>query len=156
MRAYNTAMLVNDDEIVAGERIILSRPANVVIARAEFGLPRFRHDHLLRLVGFADHEAVGGRLYLTTYRVLFAAHVFNRVTGRFSIPLPAIVDLRDVSRLLVKQVVIITPERPFVFVVRRAPALIAAIQAASADLSSEQAAYLRERVPGGTSAWTVG
>ncbi|MBF5082577.1 hypothetical protein [Quadrisphaera sp. INWT6] len=35
-------------------------------------------------------ESVGGKLYVTTCRVIFSSHRFNRVTGRISIPLSAV------------------------------------------------------------------
>src|SRR5262249_29915686 len=45
--------------------------------------------------GSGDSEAIGGKAYVTNYRVVFAAHGLNRLTGMHSLFLP---NIREVTK----------------------------------------------------------
>jgi hypothetical protein len=108
-------MKVEDSELLPDERVILSNPANAVTRLDEYGLGRFPADQLMRVMGFAGKEAIGGRLHLTSYRLLFKSHRVNRVTGSFSIYLPTITGLADRSRWLPRKVEVTTGNQVFDF-----------------------------------------
>lgn len=88
-------------------------------------------------------EAIGGKLYLTNYRILFKAHRLNRLSGKFSIALPTIQSLKDTSRLLAKRMEVGTGTQMFEFVVWGIPELIKAVQGARDGLAPAQVEELR-------------
>jgi hypothetical protein len=90
----------------------------------------------------SPNEALGGRLHLTSFRLVFEAHPVNRVVGRLGIFLPTIVKLEDTSRLLARRLTVVTTGQPFEFVVWGVPALIARIRAAREALPHEAPARM--------------
>jgi hypothetical protein len=136
-------MELDQADLLAGEALIRSKPANVVIALTDHGLRRLPFDQLLQVTGFAGQEAIGGPLHLTTDRLLFKAHRVNRLTGAFSVSLPTIRELRDASRLLVRKLEVATGLQTCPFVVWGVPDLIRAIGVARAGLPAGEAARVR-------------
>jgi hypothetical protein len=131
-------MNTTPDDLLAGENVILSKNANAIISVDEQGLSRFAFDQLMWTVGMQGKEAIGGRLHLTNFRLIFKSHAINRLTGKFSILLPTIQEVKDVSRFLTKKIEIVTKTQHFEFVVWGIPELIAAITAAKTKLTVEQ------------------
>jgi hypothetical protein len=114
-------------DLLPDEVVVASKNANAVVRLSEVGLKRLPFDHGMRMIGFAGKEAIGGKLHLTSVRLLFASHSFNRVTGRLSIFLPSIVATRNASRGLSKKLEVQTALQTFEFVVWGVPDLIEAI-----------------------------
>jgi hypothetical protein len=148
-------MNIAADDLYPGEGVILSKNANSVISIRDYGLKRLGvkfHgvrvpvDQLMSVAGFKGQEAVGGRLHLTNYRLIFKSHPINRVKGKFSICLPTIAELRDASRFLAKKLEIVTGSQSFVFVVWGVPKLIDSVRSASAVLTSEQNAGMLQSI----------
>ena len=135
-------MKVEDSDLLPGERVVLSKPANAIIRLDEHGLSRFPADQLMRVMGYAGKEGIGGRLHLTNHRLLFKSHRVNRLTGQFSIYLPTITGLHDRSRWIAKKLEVATRLQTFEFVVWGVPAFISTIQAQAARITSAQALEL--------------
>jgi hypothetical protein len=72
---------VADVRLLDGERVLLTCKANAVVVPSDYGLSRFAADDLLPLTGLAGQEAIGGRLSVTSLRLVFVAHPFNRING---------------------------------------------------------------------------
>jgi hypothetical protein len=142
-------MKVEDADLLPGERHLLSKPANAVIRLDEYGLSRFPADQLMWVAGFAGMEAIGGKLHLTNYRLLFKSHRVNRLTGQLSIFLPTITGLHDRSRWIVRKLEVITRLQSFEFVVWGVPAFISTIQAQAAQITTTQALELAATHTGG-------
>lgn len=121
--------------LFAGESIIETKSANFVLRLDEHGLPRFRFDGAMGLVGMVGQEAIGGKLYLTNFRLFFQSHSVNRFNGAFSIFLPSIVETKNTSRFVTKKMEVATPSYRFEFVVWGIPALMAATASARGALT---------------------
>lgn len=137
-------MLMGSDELLPDESAVLEKSANALIRADEHGLSRLAGDHLMGAMGLAGVEGIGGRLYLTNYRLVFKSHAVNRVRGTFSIFLPTIRDARNTSSGLKRQLEIGTGTQRFTFVVWGVPALIAAIDDARGALSRAAVAALAD------------
>ena len=109
-------MALSAGELLLGETVLLSKNAN------------YRLDH---------GEALGGRVHLTSLRLVFEAHPVNRVVGRASIFLPTITGLEDSSRMLAKSITVITTGPRVELVVWGVPALIQRILAARDALPAD-------------------
>lgn len=72
-------------------------------------------------------EAIGGFLWLTNLRLIFVSHAFNRLTGRFSILLPTITEVRDTSKFIAKKMDVHTTMQQYQFVVWGIPELMRSI-----------------------------
>ena len=129
---------VSQDELLEGEKLILSKNANAVIKRSDYDLNELTPgiDFLLRYFGMNGTEAIGGRLHLTNYRLIFKSHPVNRVTGKFSVFLTTIKDVEDTSVFVSKKIAISTQTQRFEFVVWGIPQLIAAIESAKNNIDS--------------------
>ena len=77
-------------EVLEGEREFHRSKANAVIVPSDYGLSEFAAGDLLGLAGIKGKEAIGGHLHVTSLRMAFEAHGFNRVKGVLSVPLSAI------------------------------------------------------------------
>ncbi|MFF3448570.1 hypothetical protein ACFYXJ_15735 [Streptomyces sp. NPDC002667] len=133
---------LNSEDLLPGEGIILRKNANAVIDVRAAGLSRFAFDDLMWLVGMRNKEAIGGRLYLTNYRLVFKSHRFNRVRGTFSIFLPCIEELRNSSMAATRQVTVSTGTQDFTFVVWGVPQLIESVDACRAEFDATYVADL--------------
>jgi hypothetical protein len=77
-------MALTENDLLPDEEVLHSRAANLWVRPSEYGMSEFAFG------GSQDAEAIGGKAHLTNYRVVFAAHSFNRLTGLHSIFLPNI------------------------------------------------------------------
>jgi hypothetical protein len=136
-------MNITQDDLLADESLLESKAANAVIKIDEHGLSRFAFDQLMWTVGMKGKEAIGGRLHLTNYRLVFKSHMLNRVCGKFSIFLPTIRELRDASKFVVKKLEVGTENQRFEFVVWGIPAFINQIQRAQDAITPDQLHDLR-------------
>ncbi len=91
------------------------------------------------LVGMRGKEAIGGRLHLTNYRLVFRSHRFNRVRGTFSVFLPCVEELRDTSFAVTRQVTVSTALQDLTFVVWGVPELIDTIDECRAEFEDNDA-----------------
>ena len=80
---------LTDADLLPTERVLASKLANLWVKPSEHGLTELA---LGAHLGTA--EALGGRAYLTTYRVLFRPHGFNRLVAAHSLLLPNVVRVR--------------------------------------------------------------
>jgi len=135
-------MSPNGQELLPGETSILSKNANALIRVDELGLSRFAFDHAMGAVGLRGAEAIGGKLHLTTYRLVFESHAVNRTKGEFSIFLPTVREVRNTSSGLKRQMEVATGTQRFTFIVWGVPALIAAIEQARAGLDQTEVVRL--------------
>jgi len=94
--------------LLPGERILLTRPANLVVKPKDFGLEDFAFGDLLWAVGMKDKESLGGAIHLTNYRILFKSHRYNRLRGMISIFLPTIQQLENRTVLIFGKLVVTT------------------------------------------------
>lgn len=136
------SMALGERDLLAGEETILTKAANAVIRPNEYGLKRFPFDAFMPLVGMKGQEAVGGRLHLTNYRLVFASHRLNRARGTFSIFLPTITDAADVSRLATRKVSITTRSQEFGFVMWGIGAFLAALERCRREMDAARGAEL--------------
>ncbi len=99
---------ISQDKLIEDEKIIASQLANLVIRPKDFKLNDFAFDGLLWAVGMKNKEAIGGKLYITNYRLIFKSHKYNRVRGDFSIFLPTIKTTKGVTFLLMNKIILET------------------------------------------------
>jgi hypothetical protein len=139
-------MDIQQSDLFDGERVLLSKAANSIIKINDYGLKRLPFDQLMPLVGFQGKEAIGGKLHLTNYRIIFKSHSINRLRGKsinrlrgkFSVFLPTIQDIRDTSQFISKKMAVITQTQTFEFVIWGIPALMKEINSAVQLLTPEQ------------------
>ena len=131
-------MNIEQNDLFDGERVILSKAANSIIKINDYGLKRLPFDQLMPLVGLQGKEAIGGKLHLTNYRLIFKSHPINRLKGKFSIFLSTVEDVRDTSRFVTKKMEVTTQTQTFEFVIWGIPALIKEINSARERLNEEQ------------------
>lgn len=136
-------MNINDEDLFDNERLIQTKNANAIIKVDEYGLSQFAFDQLMWTVGMEGHEAIGGRIHLTNYRLIFKSHALNRVKGKFSIFLPTVKDMKDESGFISKKIAVSTPMQHFDFVIWGVPEFISKINAAKNALSPTQTKYIR-------------
>jgi hypothetical protein len=134
------------DDLLPSEELIQSKMANSMIKVDEAGLSRLAFDQLNWLVGMKGKEAIGGKLHLTNYRIVFRSHPLNRVKGKFSILLPTVQDVQDASNILIKKMKVITPHQEFDFVVWGIQAMIPMIKAQQELLTPDQVDSLKRYV----------
>jgi hypothetical protein len=127
-----------DQDLLPGESLVLSKPANLFVKPSEYGLASL----FSGLKGVIDIEAIGGQVHLTNYRLIFKSHEINRLKGKVSVFLPTIKSLQDVSGLMVKKVSVATELTEYEFVVWGIPAFIEAVRGARAALSPEDISRL--------------
>ncbi len=140
-------MNLEASDLLPDERFSVSKNANAVIKISDYGLTELPAMKQAKYYGFGGKEAIGGKLHLSNYRLLFKSHQVNRAKGQFSVFLPTVQELQDRSRLLSKQLHISTPTQRFEFVVWGVPELIANISDSKRRLTAEQVSYLRDVVP---------
>lgn len=131
-------MDIKQTDLFEGERVLLSKGANAVIKINDYGLKRLPFDQLMPLVGFKGKEAIGGKLHVTNYRLIFKSHSINRLKGTFSIFLSTIQDVRDTSQFIAKKMAVATQTQTFEFVIWGIPALMTEINNARDRLTDEQ------------------
>jgi hypothetical protein len=129
-------MLVDlfESELLGGESVLLTKRANAIVRPTEYGLGRFPFDKYMGLVGMKGREALGGKLYLTSYRLVFKSHQLNRLTGSLSVLLPSICGIRDASTAITRKVSIQTASQDYEFVIWGISGFLAALEAQRAAL----------------------
>ena len=128
------AMALSTADLLPTEAVLLSKNANVVIRPDEYGLSQFAFDGLMDAVGMYGREAIGGRVHLTNYRLVFKSHAVNRARGAFSLFLPTIREVRNTSSGVKRQIDVATTTQAFTFIMWGVPSVIAAIESAKAAL----------------------
>jgi hypothetical protein len=122
------AMRIKLEDLLPAEAVIEGKNANLVLRPTDYLLAPIMHGPLVSRTGFSGQEAIGGRLYLTSYRLIFKSHAVNRVTGSVSIFLPTITGLQDTSRGISKRLTVHTAMLDYDLVVWGIPQLIEAIK----------------------------
>ena len=130
-------------DLFPGEAVLLSKPSSAIITVDEHGLSRFALDHLMWTVGMQGKETIGGKLHLTNFRFVFKSHAANRLTGKFSLFLPTIREVRETSRGITRKIAVATQTQHFEFVVWGIPRLLAAFREAQAGLDPAQVEALQ-------------
>lgn len=82
-------MALKEKDLLPTEEVLISKFANLRVKPSQHGLSEFAFNDYL-----GDNEALGGRAYLTNYRILFKSHSINRLVGMHSLFLPNIVEIR--------------------------------------------------------------
>ncbi|MBC5793935.1 hypothetical protein H5968_01925 [Sphaerospermopsis sp. LEGE 00249] len=129
-----------------GEKLLLSKASNAVFKISDYGLKSLPYDQLMSVMGFNGKEAIGGKLHLTNYRLIFKSHPLNRVTGKFSIFLPTINSVLDTSQFLTKKIEVSTHTQNFEFILWGIPSFIQAINSASNSLTETQKTDIKNYV----------
>jgi GRAM domain len=133
--------------LLRGEGVLRTKLANAIIRRSDYDLAEFGHsDRLLALVGLAGAEGIGGKLYLTNYRLVFVSHAINRVTGTFSIFLSTIKQIQGDARVLKKRISVATGTSSFEFIAWGIPPFLRAVEGAKAKLTDSEVEGVREEV----------
>ena len=136
-----------ENYLLPGENIIETKGANFLLRLDENELRQFGVfgvDAEMRLLGLGEgKESIGGRLYLTNFRLFFHSHSVNRFTGSLSIFLPNIIEMKDNSGLITRIMEVVTSGYSFEFIVWGIPKLMIEIAAAQGSLSPAQTEDLR-------------
>lgn len=135
-------MNITNDDLLPGEHLIISRFANIVLSVKKSGLSRFAFDGYMGLIGMKGKEAMGGRAYLTNYRIIFKSHFFNRIRGRHSIFLSNIVDVTATLNNLKVE----TTAQTFEFVMWFKSDFISGIKKQKAEINSVTLKELKDAV----------
>ncbi len=114
----------------------------MVFAIKESGLSRFAFDDYMGLVGMDGKEAIGGKIHLTNYRIIFKSHFFNRVRGKHSIFLPNVVSVSDTFNKLIVE----TTVQRFEFVMWFKQVFIDAVNREKARIDSDEIERLKRAV----------
>ena len=139
-------MSLPDGVLLPGESILYTKRANAIVHPTDYGLGRFPFDKYMGLVGMKGREGVGGSLYLTTVRLIFRSHAFNRVRGTFNIFLPSIQQTFDTSQLAVRKVRVVTASQDYEFVMWGIPNFLALLTAQRAEAAKMDRARLLQLI----------
>ena len=139
-------MNITPEDLLPDEKLLLSKNSNAVIALSEYGLSQFAFDKYMWVVGMKNKEAIGGKLHLTNYRLIFKSHSINRLTGTFSIILPAITQIQDSSFLMTRKMSVDTRFNRFDFVIWGVADLIKQIEQAQKEFSEDDFERLRSNI----------
>jgi hypothetical protein len=139
-------MTLGAEELLSDERIVLTKRTNAVIQPTDYGLGQFPFDQYFDLVGLKGRESIGGKLHLTTARLVFKSHPINRVTGTFSIFLPTIASATDASFGINRKVAIHTESQQYEFVLWGIDAFVKALSTQQATLTDTASRDLWESV----------
>lgn len=107
-KTINDQTSLEEAVLLPGERILLTKQANLVVNPEDFGLENFAFDDLLWAVGMKNRESLGGAMHLTNYRILFKTHRYNRLRGMISIFLPTIQQLENRTVLIFRKLAVTT------------------------------------------------
>jgi hypothetical protein len=133
-------------DLLPSEVLLVEKPANCVIRLSDFDLSTSWWRALMPLIGMGRKEAIGGRLSLTNYRLIFQAHDINRVQGTFSIFLPTIRSVQNTSVLIVRKIQVATRTQAFEFILWGIPAFMTALRQAQTAVDHAQQHALQELV----------
>jgi hypothetical protein len=130
-------------DLLPGEQVLESKASNAVVTLSDHGLSRFAFDKYMWVAGMKEKEAIGGHLFLTSYRLVFQAHALNRLRGRYSIFLPAILSLRDASFLWTRKIAVATRSTEFQFVLWGIARFLRRVEEARSRLTPDAVRYLQ-------------
>lgn len=99
-------MKIQEKDLLENEKVFLSNHSNLIVQPKNFGVENMVFDDYMWAVGMKDKEALGGRIYLTNYRLIFKSHFANRIRGKISIFHPSIKEIRNTSFLMTKKITI--------------------------------------------------
>lgn len=136
-RWFKRQSALGHGELIAGERVLHSQPANLIVRPKDFALGDFAFDDLFWLLGMRHKEAIGGTLHLSNLRLLFKSHRLNRVQGTLSVFLPTISQVEDTSFLLLRRFSVRTGVARLEFVASQAGQLVTRIEQAREELSAD-------------------
>ena len=137
-------MKLTDEDLLPNESVVLKKNANAVIGVTESGLTKFAFGKWMWVIGMKGKEAIGGKLYLTNYRLIFKSHRLNRLRGKFSIFLPTVTELEDTSFLMTRKVSIRTKWTKFDFVMWGISDFIKKAESERANLTEDKITELRK------------
>ncbi len=139
-------MKITPEDLFPGEKLILSKNSNAIIALSDFGLSKFAFDKYMWIVGMKNKEGIGGKIHLTNHRLIFKSHPINRLRGTFSILLPAVTAIHNSSFLMTRKMSIDTRFNRFDFVVWGVADLIEQIEQAQAQFTEDDFHQLRANI----------
>lgn len=119
---------IDDTLLLPEEEIMGEEAANFIIVPKDFELKRFAFDNLLWMVGMQDREALGGKIYITNYRIIFKSHKLNRLRGMVSIFLPTIEKALNTSNVVTQKITIKTESTKSDFIVHNTEELLNKIE----------------------------
>ncbi|SFD02238.1 hypothetical protein SAMN05443252_11413 [Bacillus sp. OV322] len=132
-------MELKQEEFLHGEYVILERRANLLINPKDYGLGRMKYN-------LQRKEAVGGKMYVTNYRLLFKPHLINRVKGLHSILLHNIQNARDSSFLFMRKMEVTANNLSYEFVVGKREELMRTIETAKRNITPQQKIELERQM----------
>ena len=139
-------MFITQKDLLTNENILLEKNANAVIKLTDYGLSKFAFDKYMWTIGMKGKEAIGGKIYLTNFRLIFTSHNINRVKGKFSIFLHTINSIRDTSFLVTKKLSIGTKLSEYSFVVWGIPAFIKEIENAQNKITKNDLMKMQSEI----------
>lgn len=137
---------IGEEILLPGEEIIAIKAANLVVKPKEFGLNKFAFDDLLWTVGMKNKEALGGKLHVTNFRLIFKSHKLNRLRGVISIFLPTIDEIKNSSYFITKKITISTSASKVDFVIDDVDNFINTIELQKMNLNSSSIKNIQELV----------
>jgi hypothetical protein len=146
LQAIKSQRDLTQTDLIEGETVLFSKPANLVVRPKDFGLQNFAFDDLLWTVGMKDQEALGGSLHLTNFRLIFKSHRINRLRGKVSVFLPTIKDMRVSSFLLLNKMRVTTGLATIDVVVLDVEEVIARVVEARDAMSASSIEFLKNQV----------
>lgn len=141
-------MKFTNEDLLPGEELIQSKGCNCIISISEAGLSTFAADSLMWTVGLKGKEALGGKLHLTNYRLIFKSHNLNRLRGTFSIFLPTIDSIENTSRLMTRKIKVCTTKTDSEFVLWGIDKFIKKIEIAKKKFTEQNSADLLNGISG--------
>jgi hypothetical protein len=127
-KIINGQVQITEDDLFPGEQILWFEPASLVVRPEDFGLKDFAFNQFLWVVGMKKKEVIGGRIYLTNFRIIFKSHRINRLKGMISVFLPAIIDYKNTSFFITQKITIKTFVSKIDFVAGGVDKLVALIK----------------------------
>jgi len=143
-RWLQRSIALKPEELLAGERVLRSVGASMVVRPSDFGLQKFAFDQLLWLAGMRDREAIGGGLHLTNLRLVFRSHRINRLRGTVSVFLPTITRAEDTSSWLIRRMQLHTGNARLEFIFDEPREMLTAIEHARAAFGASEQALLEQ------------
>jgi len=139
-------MNIQETDLLENEKVILSKKSNLLIHPKHFGIKNFAFDDFMWTVGMKNKEALGGKLHLTNYRIIFKSHAVNRIRGKMSIFLPSIKEIKDTSFAVVKQVSVETQTSRVDFVLWGIEEFIKIFNEQKDQLDTEDIDYIQKQI----------
>lgn len=136
------ATKITHSDLLPGETLIMSKFSNMVISINEVGLSRFPFDEYMGLIGMDGKEALGGKIHLTNYRIIFKTHFLNRVRGTYSVFLPNIISVDSSFNMLTIE----TKNQAVEFVIWFKDRLVNALSCERANVGEPYIAALKNAV----------